>query len=95
MPPLKGWQTSRPAASLAWCHLAAAHRGLAYRRQAGSRPLELRGLSALLAPLPRHGRVLRGTSFDGFDYDYCKGCEICAEVCPTDAITMVPEVTPV
>ena len=22
---------------------------------------------------------------------YCKGCGICAEVCPTDAIAMVPE----
>jgi 2-oxoacid:acceptor oxidoreductase delta subunit (pyruvate/2-ketoisovalerate family) len=34
---------------------------------------------------------LDGTTFVGFDYDYCKGCEICAEVCPADAITMVEE----
>lgn len=27
----------------------------------------------------------------GFDYDYCKGCGICAEICPTEAIEMVPE----
>ncbi|MFP3162015.1 MAG: 4Fe-4S binding protein, partial [Acidilobus sp.] len=26
------------------------------------------------------------------DYEYCKGCGICAEVCPTHAIEMVPEV---
>lgn len=25
------------------------------------------------------------------DLDYCKGCAICAEECPTDAITMQPE----
>ncbi|MFQ6089928.1 MAG: 4Fe-4S binding protein [Candidatus Bipolaricaulia bacterium] len=27
----------------------------------------------------------------GFDYDYCKGCGICAYTCPTEAIEMVPE----
>jgi 2-oxoacid:acceptor oxidoreductase delta subunit (pyruvate/2-ketoisovalerate family) len=27
----------------------------------------------------------------GFDYDYCKGCGICAHTCPTEAIKMVPE----
>ncbi len=26
------------------------------------------------------------------DYQYCKGCGICADVCPVDAIKMVPEV---
>jgi pyruvate ferredoxin oxidoreductase delta subunit len=25
------------------------------------------------------------------DYEYCKGCAICAEECPTKAITMVDE----
>ncbi len=25
------------------------------------------------------------------NYEYCKGCEICAEECPVDAITMVEE----
>lgn len=31
--------------------------------------------------------------FVGFDYDFCKGCEICAEMCPAAAIEMVPEET--
>jgi pyruvate ferredoxin oxidoreductase delta subunit len=25
------------------------------------------------------------------DYDYCKGCGICAHECPADAIEMIPE----
>jgi Pyruvate/2-oxoacid:ferredoxin oxidoreductase delta subunit len=35
--------------------------------------------------------VLEGTAFAGFDLDHCKGCEICAEICPVEAIAMVPE----
>ena len=27
----------------------------------------------------------------GFFYDYCKGCGICADVCPVNAIEMRPE----
>ncbi len=26
-----------------------------------------------------------------FDLDYCKGCGVCAEECPSDAISMVKE----
>ncbi len=26
-----------------------------------------------------------------FDYDYCKGCGICAKECPVSAIEMIPE----
>ena len=39
--------------------------------------------------------VVDGTTFLGFDYDFCKGCEICAEMCPAGAIAMVDEATPV
>jgi 2-oxoacid:acceptor oxidoreductase delta subunit (pyruvate/2-ketoisovalerate family) len=34
---------------------------------------------------------LDGAAFDGFDYDFCKGCEICAQVCLVQAIEMVAE----
>ena len=26
-----------------------------------------------------------------FDYDFCKGCGVCAQECPCGAIMMVPE----
>jgi 2-oxoacid:acceptor oxidoreductase delta subunit (pyruvate/2-ketoisovalerate family) len=34
---------------------------------------------------------LDGTTFVGFDYDVCKGCQICVEMCPTQAIAMEAE----
>jgi 2-oxoacid:acceptor oxidoreductase delta subunit (pyruvate/2-ketoisovalerate family) len=40
---------------------------------------------------PDSAVVLDGTTFAGFDLDVCKGCEICAEMCPTGAIEMVPD----
>lgn len=40
---------------------------------------------------PDSAIVLDGTRFVGFDHDHCKGCEICAEMCPTQAIAMVEE----
>ena len=39
--------------------------------------------------------VVKDGVFVGFDYDYCKGCEICAEMCAAGAIEMVPEETDV
>jgi 2-oxoacid:acceptor oxidoreductase delta subunit (pyruvate/2-ketoisovalerate family) len=35
--------------------------------------------------------ILDGTAFAGIDYELCKGCEICADRCPTGAIEMVAE----
>jgi 2-oxoacid:acceptor oxidoreductase delta subunit (pyruvate/2-ketoisovalerate family) len=40
---------------------------------------------------PDSAVLLDGTAFTGFDLDYCKGCELCAEVCPVGAIEMVAE----
>lgn len=32
-----------------------------------------------------------GEKVTTFDLDHCKGCGVCAQVCPADAIQMVPE----
>ena len=40
---------------------------------------------------PDSAVLLDGTTFVGFDERFCKGCEICAEICPVDAIQMVPD----
>ena len=40
---------------------------------------------------PDSAIVLDAETFTGFDLDYCKGCAICAEVCPVGAIAMVAE----
>ncbi|MFH1399809.1 MAG: 4Fe-4S dicluster-binding protein [Candidatus Woesearchaeota archaeon] len=33
-------------------------------------------------------------NMEGFDYDHCKGCQICAEICPVKCIKMVMETEP-
>lgn len=38
--------------------------------------------------------LVEETVFAGFDYRFCKGCEICVEMCPVGAIAMVDEATP-
>ncbi|MFQ6118234.1 MAG: 4Fe-4S binding protein [Candidatus Bipolaricaulia bacterium] len=40
---------------------------------------------------PEVAILTEGQRMAGFDYDYCKGCGICAYICPTEAIEMVPE----
>lgn len=49
------------------------------------------GVSADRAPVPRAAKHV-GEQQVAIDYDYCKGCGICANECPIDVIEMVPEV---
>jgi N-methylhydantoinase B len=35
--------------------------------------------------------TMNNVTIGGFDYDVCKGGEVCAEVCPTNAIEMVED----
>ena len=40
---------------------------------------------------PETAILTEGQVMRGFDYDYCKGCGICAYTGPTEAIEMIPE----
>ncbi|HOO78243.1 MAG TPA: 4Fe-4S binding protein [bacterium] len=35
--------------------------------------------------------MVRDEAMAGFDYDHCKGCSICAHICPVQAIEMISE----
>jgi pyruvate ferredoxin oxidoreductase delta subunit len=35
--------------------------------------------------------VIEVEAMKGFNYDWCKGCGICADICPSGAIEMTPE----
>jgi len=43
---------------------------------------------------PDSAVLLDGTTLASIDYAYCKGCELCVEVCPVDAIAMSEEPQP-
>jgi 2-oxoacid:acceptor oxidoreductase delta subunit (pyruvate/2-ketoisovalerate family) len=94
MPPLKGWQALEPGGTALPAAVPQSHTG---GWRTGVKPsIDLsKCVDCLLCWLhcPDSAVLLDGTTFRGFDYDYCKGCEICAEVCPANAITMVPEET--
>jgi 2-oxoacid:acceptor oxidoreductase delta subunit (pyruvate/2-ketoisovalerate family) len=94
MPPLKDWQALEAGGTVLPEAAVQPHTG---GWRTGVKPaVDLaRCVDCLLCWLhcPDSAVVLRGTSLERFDYDFCKGCEICAEVCPTDAISMVSEET--
>ena len=92
MPPLRDWETLEPGGAVTPESAARTHTG---GWRTGLKPtVDLsRCVDCLLCWLhcPDSAVVLERASFAGFDYDYCKGCEICATVCPSDAIEMVEE----
>ena len=92
MPRLKTWRELEPGGTV---EPAGADRQRTAGWRTGVKPVvELdRCVNCLLCWLhcPDSAVVVHGTVFDGFDYDFCKGCEICAAVCPVDAIRMERE----
>jgi 2-oxoacid:acceptor oxidoreductase delta subunit (pyruvate/2-ketoisovalerate family) len=95
MPELKRWQELEPGGTVMPGEAPRPHTG---GWRTGLKPAvdTSKCVNCLLCWLycPASAVVLDGTTFAGFDLDYCKGCEICAEVCPEDAISMVAEETP-
>jgi 2-oxoacid:acceptor oxidoreductase delta subunit (pyruvate/2-ketoisovalerate family) len=92
MAELRDWQELPPGGAVSPADAAQPRTG---GWRTGLRPeVELaRCVDCLLCWLycPDSAVVLEGTAFAGFDLDHCKGCEICAEICPVEAIAMVPE----
>jgi pyruvate ferredoxin oxidoreductase delta subunit len=41
---------------------------------------------------PESAMIAVEGEFEGVDLDHCKGCGICAQVCPVKCITMVEEI---
>ena len=94
MPELKDWETLESGGTVLPAEAAQPHTG---GWRTGLKPAvdASKCVNCLLCWLhcPDSAVLLTGTTFVGFDYDFCKGCEICEEVCPVDAIAMVAEET--
>jgi 2-oxoacid:acceptor oxidoreductase delta subunit (pyruvate/2-ketoisovalerate family) len=92
MPQLKQWNELPVAGALAPAQ--AEHPLTGGWRTAGRPVTQLSScVNCLLCWLycPDSAIVLDGTTFAGIDYDFCKGCELCVEVCPANALSMEPE----
>jgi 2-oxoacid:acceptor oxidoreductase delta subunit (pyruvate/2-ketoisovalerate family) len=92
MAALRTWQQLEPGGAVVRAEVERVHTG---GWRTGLRPEAdiARCVDCLLCWLycPDSAVVLDGTAFAGFDLDVCKGCELCAEMCPTGAIEMVPD----
>ena len=92
MPPLKKWNELPVAGVLA---PAQADQPLTGGWRTAGRPVARLSncVNCLLCWLycPDSAVELDGTTLVGIDYDHCKGCELCVEVCPVGALAMGSE----
>ena len=92
MPELMGWQELPPGGVVDPRESPRPKTG--DWRTSGRPELELeRCVNCLLCWLycPDSAFQLEAATLVGIDYDVCKGCELCVEVCPVAAVAMVPE----
>jgi len=92
MPELKPWQQLHPGGVVIRDEAIQPETG---GWRTGTKPVAdlTKCVNCLLCWLhcPDSAVQLDGTTFLGFDERYCKGCEICADICPVQAIEMVAE----
>lgn len=93
-----GWRNRRPVVDLdactgcLQCYLHCPD-GTIYKVPSTCRPTEPAGAAETLAdPLRQSARSLKqSAALVAIDYDFCKGCGVCARACSFDAIAMVSE----
>jgi 2-oxoacid:acceptor oxidoreductase delta subunit (pyruvate/2-ketoisovalerate family) len=92
MPQLKQWRELPVAGALSPVDAMQPHTG-GWRTEGWPVPHLSACVNCLLCWLycPDSAIVLDGATFAGIDYDFCKGCALCVEVCPVDALSMEPE----
>lgn len=87
------WRESRPVIKhepCTGCAQCVVYCPDAAMKYVGTRQQEVAHLDRGRLPVPRAAKHA-GEQAVAVDYRYCKGCGICAEECPIDAIDMVPE----
>lgn len=89
---LKGWKELPPAGLILEAGNAAQYKTGTWR---STRPVwdASKCISCFMCWLhcPDGSILVKSDKVAGINYDYCKGCGVCASICPKKAIDMKPE----